>query len=66
MESLSAPNTQAQTHSTNPIAPVETTLNPADHPFGLSGFVIANLRRSLLHWYSQQGRDLPWRQTRHP
>ncbi|NCJ06814.1 A/G-specific adenine glycosylase [Synechococcales cyanobacterium C] len=24
------------------------------------------LRRSLLSWYSQQGRDLPWRQTRDP
>lgn len=64
MESLAAPNTP--THSTNPIAPVETPINPADHPFGLSGFVVADLRRSLLHWYSQQGRDLPWRQTRDP
>lgn len=66
MESLSAPNTQAQTHALNPIAPVETPVNPADHPCGLSGFVVADLRRSLLHWYSQQGRDLPWRQTRDP
>lgn len=27
---------------------------------------IPELRRSLLAWYGQQGRDLPWRQTRDP
>ena len=37
----------------------------------LSGFVIGEkqavaLRRSLLEWYSTQGRDLPWRRSRDP
>ncbi len=37
----------------------------------LPGFVVsdddaAQLRRSLLGWYQQQGRDLPWRRTRDP
>lgn len=27
---------------------------------------VADLRRSLLTWYHQQGRDLPWRNTRDP
>ncbi|MBE9061316.1 A/G-specific adenine glycosylase, partial [cf. Phormidesmis sp. LEGE 11477] len=27
---------------------------------------IVHLRRSLLSWYQQQGRDLPWRRTRDP
>jgi len=29
-------------------------------------FAIAQLRRSLLDWYHQQGRDLPWRRSRDP
>ncbi|MGF1523759.1 MAG: A/G-specific adenine glycosylase [Leptolyngbyaceae cyanobacterium] len=32
----------------------------------LPGFVISELQRSLLEWYQQQGRDLPWRRTRDP
>lgn len=29
-------------------------------------FAIEELRRSLLEWYTQSGRDLPWRRTRDP
>lgn len=32
----------------------------------LSGDRILMLRQTLLAWYHQQGRDLPWRQTRDP
>lgn len=32
----------------------------------LPSLVIFELRRSLLVWYSQSGRNLPWRQTRDP
>ena len=38
----------------------------ADHPDGLPPFAVLELRTSLLAWYSQSGRDLPWRQTRDP
>jgi A/G-specific adenine glycosylase len=33
---------------------------------GLPSFAISLLRRSLLTWYQQSGRELPWRQTRDP
>ena len=32
----------------------------------LSSVIIADLQQSLLSWYAQQGRKLPWRQTRDP
>jgi A/G-specific adenine glycosylase len=32
----------------------------------LPSFAVEELRRSLLTWYGQVGRDLPWRQTRDP
>lgn len=32
----------------------------------LPGFDINDLRQSLLSWYRQSGRDLPWRQSRDP
>ncbi|PZV09943.1 MAG: A/G-specific adenine glycosylase [Leptolyngbya sp.] len=32
----------------------------------LPGSVILTLRSALLNWYSQQGRDLPWRRSRDP
>ncbi|NER78531.1 MAG: A/G-specific adenine glycosylase [Leptolyngbya sp. SIO1D8] len=32
----------------------------------MPSFVIPKLQSSLLGWYQQQGRDLPWRQTRDP
>lgn len=38
----------------------------ADRPDDLPPFTILELRTSLLVWYSQFGRDLPWRQTRDP
>lgn len=38
----------------------------ADRPDGLPSFAALELRTSLLGWYSQSGRDLPWRQTRDP
>ncbi len=38
----------------------------ADRPDGLPPFAVLELRTSLLAWYSQFGRDLPWRQTRDP
>lgn len=51
--------------SANPQSPMDTNL---------SGFTMRQiepkeavaLRRSLLAWYSSQGRDLPWRRTRDP
>lgn len=39
------------------------------HGYGRSPLTeqeVAELRRSLLMWYGQQGRDLPWRNTRDP
>ncbi len=38
---------------------------PSDFVESLSGRV-ASLQQALLAWYAQQGRDLPWRQTRDP
>ncbi|MEO1298007.1 MAG: A/G-specific adenine glycosylase, partial [Cyanobacteria bacterium J06636_16] len=32
----------------------------------LPSFVTSELQRSLLAWYQQQGRNLPWRRTRDP
>ncbi|NJK39362.1 MAG: A/G-specific adenine glycosylase [Oscillatoriales cyanobacterium RM2_1_1] len=32
----------------------------------LSPLDLTRLRRSLLHWYNSEGRDLPWRQSRDP
>jgi A/G-specific adenine glycosylase len=32
----------------------------------LPGFVVAELRRSLLNWYTESGRKLPWRASRDP
>lgn len=41
--------------------------NPIDSADSvLPSFAISALRRSLLQWYSESGRDLPWRQTRDP
>ncbi|KAM3091614.1 A/G-specific adenine glycosylase [Phormidesmis sp. 146-12] len=37
-----------------------------DHTDGLPNFDVLALRRSLLTWYAQSGRDLPWRRTRDP
>jgi A/G-specific adenine glycosylase len=37
-----------------------------DHTDGLPNFDVLALRRSLLTWYVQSGRDLPWRRTRDP
>lgn len=38
----------------------------ADLLHGLSSLVISDLRQTLLIWYQQHGRDLPWRQTQDP
>lgn len=35
-----------------------------DH--SLPSFIISKLQKTLLIWYRNQGRDLPWRQTRDP
>lgn len=49
-----------------PKAP-KTSLSPsADKAPHLPIFVILELRSTLLEWYSQSGRDLPWRNTRDP
>jgi A/G-specific adenine glycosylase len=32
----------------------------------LTDLQVDQLRRSLLQWYAEQGRDLPWRQTTDP
>lgn len=37
-----------------------------DSSFSLLQGSIPELRRSLLQWYRQQGRDLPWRKTQDP
>ncbi|MGG6264892.1 A/G-specific adenine glycosylase [Leptolyngbya sp. AN03gr2] len=34
--------------------------------FSLPNFVVSELRSSLLDWYVDQGRSLPWRETRDP
>jgi A/G-specific adenine glycosylase len=41
-------------------------LNRVDDRDRLPGFVIVSLRQTLLSWYAQTGRDLPWRQSRDP
>ena len=37
-----------------------------EQPQVLPSFVVVELQRSLLDWYQQQGRDLPWRRIRDP
>jgi len=37
-----------------------------NHSFNLDRFAVQALRNALLNWYGQQGRDLPWRNTRDP
>ena len=39
---------------------------PTDLPSSLPDFAILELRRSLLAWYENAGRDLPWRQGHDP
>ncbi len=53
----------------NGIKPNDPSTSSAES--ALPGFVISDdkveqLRRSLLGWYQQQGRDLPWRRTQDP
>ncbi len=38
----------------------------ADRPDDLPSFAVLELRAALLTWYSQSGRNLPWRQTCDP
>jgi len=42
------------------------THHPANLSVGWPDFVIADLQQSLLAWYHQQGRDLPWRNIEDP
>ncbi|MBW4691490.1 MAG: A/G-specific adenine glycosylase [Lyngbya sp. HA4199-MV5] len=42
------------------------SLDRTDDRDRLSAFVIASLRHTLLSWYRQCGRDLPWRQSHDP
>lgn len=37
-----------------------------DQTIGLPSFAVSELRQALLVWYSELGRDLPWRRTRDP
>ncbi|MEL6398812.1 MAG: A/G-specific adenine glycosylase [Cyanobacteria bacterium J06607_6] len=39
---------------------------PSDFVESLSSNWVASLQQALLAWYTQQGRDLPWRRTRDP
>ncbi len=39
---------------------------PADLIEGLPDFIVADLRQSLLVWYDQEGRQLPWRNIGNP
>ena len=62
---MKSQNTPSAEQETNPSKPQSLTDRH------LSGFVVdaqtANqLQRSLLNWYSTQGRDLPWRRSRDP
>ncbi len=41
-------------------------LSSADWQSSLPSSAVSDLRRSLLTWYTEFGRDLPWRQTRDP
>ena len=43
-----------------------SSVSSVDSGAGLPNFVVEELRRSLLSWYAQSGRDLPWRKTRDP
>lgn len=45
---------------------LSTSLNWADDRDRPPDFAIASLRHTLLSWYGQFGRDLPWRQSRDP
>ena len=45
---------------------VKSNQTAADRSNDLPPFAVLELRTSLLAWYSQSGRDLPWRQTRDP
>jgi A/G-specific adenine glycosylase len=45
---------------------LKTDVPSAEKLFSLPSFVVEQLRESLLQWYAQQGRDLPWRQTQDP
>ena len=42
------------------------SVEDASPSFVLPNETVEALRRSLLHWYATQGRDLPWRRTRDP
>ncbi len=48
------------------ISTVKLNRIAADRPDGLPSFAVLELRASLLTWYGQSGRDLPWRRTREP
>lgn len=45
---------------------LQHSLDRTDERDRSHGFVIASLRHTLLSWYGQFGRDLPWRQSRDP
>jgi A/G-specific adenine glycosylase len=45
---------------------VNSIKNSVDLGEGLPSFVIDTLRRSLLTWYAEFGRQLPWRESRDP
>ncbi|MBC7969325.1 MAG: A/G-specific adenine glycosylase [Verrucomicrobia bacterium] len=45
---------------------LQHSLDRADDRDRPPGFVIVSLRHTLLSWYGQFGRDLPWRQSRDP
>jgi len=45
---------------------LQHSLDRTDERDRSPGFVIASLRHTLLSWYGQFGRDLPWRQSRDP
>lgn len=50
-----------------PLKDPQPSLSPsADDAPHLPNFVILELRSTLLEWYAQSGRDLPWRETRDP
>ena len=38
-----------------------STQDPADLEPGLPDFIVSDLQQSLLAWYGEQGRQLPWR-----
>ncbi|MGD1944333.1 MAG: A/G-specific adenine glycosylase [Leptolyngbyaceae cyanobacterium] len=56
-----------QTENTNrdrSVASLEAL--PSDFAETMPNNSVASLQQALLAWYAQQGRDLPWRQTRDP